>query len=192
MIKKNIKKIDNPEEDTAEEFYAPKTLYEITFNPANQCIDNKLRNAYRIQEVYNKMDKICIGLLAQGIHTVLYPEIDDKRQMRKDLYNRIHFHGTIYFKNEIAVMIFLVEKIPTISEQYSIQINSYRPEYWLTYCTKQKQLMQPYCERHDLEYPIMYPTVITKPKKKKKVINIMEVKESLNSCLDDDISSKAE
>lgn len=189
--KKNNQQIDN-EDDDKKGFYAPNKKYEITLNPANQCIDNSRRNVYRLQEVYHKMENICISLLAQGIETELYPEIDNKRQMRKDLFNRIHFHGTILFKDEIAVMIFLVERIPIISEHYSIQINSYRPEYWDNYCTGQKHLMEPYCKRHDLAYPIRYPNEINNKRKKKKNIQITETKESISSCLDEAISSKAE
>ncbi len=142
---------ENPKDEIPQPFYEIDTIYEITINPDD--VHQKLNSEFRFRDVYSMFSKIFTNMCNQDMELVIYPEISEPTHIIDGKYPRIHFHGTIVFKKQHGLASFLIKYSFLLSKTASVQINTFRPEYWLQYCKKQKHLMEFICKDDNLRYP---------------------------------------
>ena len=65
-----------------------------------------------------------------------YLELSDPQRLDERKYSRLHLHGVISFDNEYELLKWKLNDSYNLSKYGNIQLNDYRPNYWLKYCTK--------------------------------------------------------
>jgi len=121
-------------------FYTRHTPYEISINPNDTHQLYKTTDS-RLNVVIESMRRKCLVHLAPCASYTLVTEVSEPRMVVGESHRpRIHFHGIITFKNPIK---FLTEHLHHLAAYASIQINPYRPDYWPSYITKQKDILSP-------------------------------------------------
>lgn len=115
-------------------FYKNDTFYEITINFDNskQYFADPER-LVKSREAYKKLIKESVFPNAEGC---FYFEISEPKciQPHHD-GSRIHVHGIIFITNVINWITFNLREL---SRHASVQINSFRPDYWPKYIKKQQ------------------------------------------------------
>lgn len=132
--------------------YTPKTTYEITINPDDK---HQFFGSPRRLELFTKTSQQLFihGLGDYGIQYRLYPELSEPKALNKECReksssgSRLHYHGTIYLKDDAAVGLFLLKSQYCLTRWADVQINDYREEYWTKYCVKQKDIMKVLCKK---------------------------------------------
>lgn len=121
------------------------TCYEFTFAPNDQCqfAPNTSKLLPRYIQWRESMENL-IKLLPADIDYYLVPELSEPQSSHKSRYPRWHLHGIIKFRNQTARIDFLSEWWPKASRYGIIQMNTFRPDYWPTYITKDQDIMRKY------------------------------------------------
>lgn len=130
----------NPVPEIETPFYTRHGTYEISINP-NDAHQLYKTTDKRLNAVVESFRKKCLNHLAPCAKYTLITEVSEPRMVVGETHRpRIHFHGVITLNNPIT---FLTEHLHHLSAYASIQINSYRKDYWPLYITKQKELLSP-------------------------------------------------
>lgn len=130
----NNRKYKNP---SPEEFKVD-TEYTFTYNPQKQ----PLTPNYKLNLItwHNGMDNIFRS--CKNCQIELRPELSQG--------SRWHYHGLITIKD---IMKFFIYDLPVLRENGSYEIDEIKDKnVWLTYITKQKELMEPVCKEHKIPY----------------------------------------
>jgi len=119
-----------------ESFYKKDTLYSFTLMPINKYqffgSVNRLR---RFKDFCNEQ------FLTFPAQYNLYIEVSEPRGMQIQAYDgpRLHFHGTILFKNDHLIKEYLMRYYYKLLRWTAVEIDvCNHPKIWHTYCTKQK------------------------------------------------------
>lgn len=103
----------------------PNTNYAFTINPINKY---QMFNSFtRLSDIMKEMHHY-LGCLK---HYVLYPEISPK--------GRFHLHGWIWFNDNIEIMQFYIDYLPTLQNKCTYEMDVLTDvKIWTEYCLKQK------------------------------------------------------
>lgn len=124
-----------------------KTKYEITcsFIDKYQQIDrtqeplnaNRINNhpLLRLQLFTTWLEKKYLPRF-NNCNYEFYLELSDPQRLDERKYSRLHLHGIISFDNEYELLKWKLNDSYNLSKYGNIQLNDYRPNYWLKYCTK--------------------------------------------------------
>lgn len=128
-------------DDESKFTYTKHTIYEITINPddKHQFVNKRDTRVHNVQQFLRE-------LLEGQEDTVfhLFPEVSMPQygNQSKNRYARVHFHGIILFKTDMAIRKFLLDCWHRLTSCTSIQLNTFRPDHWTEYCRKQKHLFR--------------------------------------------------
>lgn len=85
-----------------------------------------------------------------------YLELSDPQRLDKDKYARLHLHGIISFDSEEELFYWKLNDSYNLGKFGNIQLNNYRPTYWLKYIKKDykkvKDMMAPLMPDLKLKY----------------------------------------
>lgn len=116
-------------------FYKTNTFYSITINPDNNHQGNLKQGAHGrmvqvktlLWDVFNKYPEI---------YHILHLDISEPTSIRPS-YPRIHFHGVILFRTNIAIRLWLVEVLYKLKNWCNIDIDTISDiKIWESYCKK--------------------------------------------------------
>lgn len=130
-------------------FYIPQVNYELTINPREQHFKKKTRSSKCVETCSAIME------LFRDVATFeMYPELSEPRfgNIERGSEARWHYHGVVRFNDELAVGIFLLEKVYMLKRMCDFSINSYRKEHWNKYIKKQEKIMKPLTKYNNLPY----------------------------------------
>ncbi len=65
-----------------------------------------------------------------------YMELSDPQRIDQYKYARLHLHGVISFDTEEELFLWKLNTSYNVSRHSNIQLNTYRPDYWLKYIKK--------------------------------------------------------
>jgi len=119
-----------------ESFYKVGVLYAVTFNPEDKYqFSGKVDRRHKIKELYRGILDEC------GCTYELKMEFSEPRGMMTQGYfgPRLHYHGTIQFKNNSCLYEFLNITLKKLLSIGIVDIDICTdPAIWQDYCTKQK------------------------------------------------------
>lgn len=119
-----------------ESFYKTGTIYSLTLNPEDKYqFSGKVDRRHKIKETYRSILDEC------GADYKLKMEFSEPNGMMKQGYfgPRLHYHGTIQFKNNSCLYEFLNITLRKLLSIGIVDIDVCNdPTIWWDYCTKQK------------------------------------------------------
>lgn len=125
-------------------------------------IDFKYDPYSRLKNHQKWFNQTIIPLLKMYSEFKLHIELSDPQVLDDTKWPRIHYHGTIRFKNNESLLLWKLNTAPELSSYGRIQLNPYRPDYWDKYCIKDKS------KTHELFRQQKLNTIVIFPSMKKK------------------------
>lgn len=124
-----------------EVFYKVNTTYSITINVDDKHQGKLLKTSYgKLNYVKNIVKEVFNEYL--DIRYILHLDISEPREINLNS-SRIHFHGCINFKNEIAIRDWLLMVLPKLASFCYINIDTIDDmKVWEEYCKKYDSITQ--------------------------------------------------
>ncbi len=154
--------------------YEPKTKYEITITFKNEYqfishnntikqdldagLDFKFDMFKRLKEHQKWFTKIYLPILQSTTEYSLYLELSDPQVLDDIQWPRIHYHGTILFRNYEQILYFKLMYAHDLGSFGRIQINEYRPEYWNKYIKKDLKKIKKIFNKNKINYYYNFPS----------------------------------
>jgi len=118
------------------------TIYEFTINGCDAVQMNGLQTS---SKRYTRNRKLLRDILTEAsVRYCLFPEISIPQYARanKNCIPRIHWHGLMVFKDINSIINWLLTVAPALAKYGSYQFNTFRPDYWPSYCLKHQDIFE--------------------------------------------------
>ncbi len=141
-----------------------KGTYEITVSPDDR---HQFFGRYgkRLQWFWTKIHPLLINALDHyDIEYKMYLELSEPHinVNKSSTTSRLHFHGTITFKDDLSVGYYLLESQYKMSRWCNTTINDYRPDVWPEYIRKQRPILRALCAHERVPYSITHKKPLLK------------------------------
>lgn len=133
--------------------FKEKTIYEFNIN-LNDEYQNKSRDPFQRYTVAR--GHVSSILSKSRLTYCLIPELSMNQYGDKytNTYSRIHWHGLVYFPDNLAILDYLLRIDHVLKKIGRIQFNPHRPDYWKKYCHKHQHIFKSLknISRHGVTY----------------------------------------
>lgn len=148
-------------------FYKVGQTYAITICPSDKYQNR--RDINRLSKWGNKLYEELLNYPEHGIDYILWFEISEPRNTSYDKYPRVHNHGMIKFRNELAIRKWLLILQDRLSVYGIVDIDSIDDmATWEEYCQKQQDIIKKPPLSNCLDLKTFKSKKKDRPKKKNK------------------------
>ncbi len=141
--------------------FSKNIIYEFT---VNGCDHTQVGSFASLHVRYKRCRKLLREIMQEsGVKYKLFPEISQPQYGRSGANEmaRIHFHGIVRFPSGESILNWLLLTTPKLSKYGSYQFNTFRPDYWPGYCTKQMSLYRLLDGNYELENSFEFDSLFT-------------------------------